>query len=175
MSDKDRPGGILEIPASLSRDIEKAEQGKIAPPPIEAFLSDEVASEVEAATRVNDTPIHAETLRPITRAEANLRTTLDGKTLQNMPAPRRVIPPPFQRQRVVGGQHGKSWQNLRADQVKPGDIIPDIGRVKDAHEILRRETVAGKVGVASRIEWVVRGIDGAVAYVSPETQLRVFR
>lgn len=175
MSDKDRPGGILEIPASLSRDIEKAEQGKCAPPPVEAFLSDEVNSEIEAATRVADQPIHADTLRPITRAEANRRTTLDGKTLQNMPAPRRVIPPPFQRQRVVGGSHGKSWQTMRAEQVKPGDIIPDIGLVTDAHEVLRRETIAGRVGVASRVEWVVRGAGGAVAVFRPETSLRVFR
>lgn len=175
MTDKDRPGGILEIPESLSRDIEKAEQGKIAPPPIEAFLSDDAVQQIEAASAANTHPVHAETLRPITRGEASRRTTFNGETLPAMPAPRRVIPEPFRRPSIRAGGHGKTWQNVRAEQVKPGDIIPGIGRVTDAHEVLRRETIAGVVGVASRLEWAVRGAGGVTRCYRPEDQLRVFR
>ncbi len=175
MADSDRPGGIIEIPESLSRDMEKAEQGKIAPPPIEAFLSDDTVQQIEAAAAVNTQPLQADSLRPITRREANARTTFNGDTLQNMPAPRRVIPPPFRRPRIDAGSHGKSWTNVRAEQVVPGDIIPEIGLVTGSHEVIRRETVAGVVGVAARIEWVVHGAGGVTRSFAPESQLTVFR
>lgn len=175
MADSDRPGGIIEIPESLSRDMEKAEQGKIPAPPIEAFLSDDAVQQIEAASAVNTQPLHAESLRPITLGEANARTTFNGESLQNMPAPRRVIPPPFRRPRIDGGSHGKTWQNVRAEQVVAGDIIPEIGLVTASHEVIRRETIAGRVGVASRIQWVVQGAGGVTRAFSPEAQLTVFR
>ena len=176
MADNDsKPGGTLEIPQSLANDLDKAAAGKIAPPPIEAFMSDAALEQIERNTAAAAEPVHAEDLRPISRAEAARRTTFDGAHLPSLPAPRRVIPAPFARARVTGGSHGKSWQNLRADQVRPGDIIPDIGKVTGAHEVIRRETVAGVAGVASRVEWVITGAGGVVRCYPPEARLRVFR
>lgn len=176
MADKqDRPGGILEISPALERDMEKAKQGKIPNPPIEAFMSDNMVSEIEKTAALPSQPIHAETLRPITRGEANRRTTFNGETLPNMPAPRRVIPPPFQRPSVRGGSHGKTWRNVKADQVRTGDIIPDLGRVIDVREVLYRETIGEYQGVPTKIVWRLSGAGGEVWDVHPDAPLRVFR
>jgi len=171
---QDRPGGILEISPAVAKDMEKAKAGKIPSPPIEAFMSDSMVSQIEAAA-APPAPVHAETLRPITRGEANLKTTFDGQSLPNMPAPRRVIPPPFQRPSVSGGKHGKSWQNVRADQVRKGDIIPEIGLVLDVSERLVRETIAEVDEVPTRVVFKVTGAGGIEQSFAPDAALRVFR
>jgi hypothetical protein len=166
---------MLEISPAVARDMEKAKEGKIPAPPIEAFMSDDMASKIESASKLPTQPVHAETLRPITRGEANRRTTITGNTLPSMPAPRRVIPAPFQRPTVNGGTHGKSWQNVRAGQVAAGDIIPEVGLVFSTHELLERETVAEVDGVPTRVSIVVTSISGDRHKFAPEHQLRVFR
>lgn len=155
--------------------MEKAKEGKIPAPPIEAFMSDDMVSQIETASKLPTQPVHAETLRPITRGEANRRTTISGDTLPSMPAPRRVIPAPFQRPSVRGGTHGKTWQNVRADQVVPGDIIPEIGLVIHTHELLERETVAEVDEVPTRVVFVITSLSGDRHKFIPEHQLRVFR
>lgn len=155
--------------------MEKAKEGKIPAPPIEAFMSDDMVNQIETASQVPKQAVHAETLRPITRGEANRRTTITGDTLPSMPAPRRVIPAPFQRPRVNGGTHGKTWQNVRADQVRKGDIIPEIGLVLDVHELLVRETVAEVDEVPTRVVFKVTGAGGIERDFAPEHQLQVFR
>ena len=121
-------------------------------------------------------PVHAEDLTPISRDEAARRTTFDGQSLPAMPSTRRVIPAPFRRDRISGAEHhGKTWQSVRADQVRAGDIVPDLGLVASAHERLRRETVAGVAGVPTRVEFVLTGAGGVVRALRPDAQVRVFR
>lgn len=173
MSD-DKPGGILEIPDSLGRDLDKAAAGKIPAPPIEAFMSDSALQASQDATTAASEPVHAEDLRPVSAAEAARRSTFDGQSLPRTTR-RRVIPAPFRRPRAVGGSHGKTWQSVRADQVVSGDIIPGIGLVMDVREVIRRETVAGVAGVATRVEWRVTGAGGVTKAFRPAEQVRVFR
>jgi hypothetical protein len=177
VSDKDsKPGGILQIPDSLGRDLDKAAAGKIAPPPIEAFMSDAALEQAEKNTRAASEPVHAEDLKPISQAEAAVRTTFGGAVLPSLPAPRRVIPAPFQRPSVRGGSHGKSWhENVRADQVRAGDIIPDVGRVTRVDEYVTRETVAGVGDVATGVEVALTGAGGVVRVFDCAAPVRVFR
>lgn len=183
MADKDdRPGGVLEISPAVARDMEKAKEGKIPAPPIEAFMSDDMVNQIEDASAAKAQPVHAETLRPITRGEAQRRTTFDGTTLPSMPAPRRVVPPPFRRPSVSGGTHGKTWQNVRADQVGPGDILPDVGLVTSVGEdteywpmwrAVRGSTSDEPVAVAVRVK--LTGAGGVERVFAPGLSLRVFR
>ena len=154
--------------------MEKAKQGKIPAPPIEAFMNDDMVNQIESAA-APPAPVHAETLRPITRYEANQRTTFNGTSLPSMPAPRRVIPPPFRRPSINGGKHGKTWQNVRADQVRKGDIIPEIGLVQETRELLTRETVAEVDSVPTGVAYVITGGDGTEYKFAPGHQLQVFR
>ena len=169
VSDKDKPGHILEIPDSLGRDIDKGLQ-----PPIEAFMSDGALEQAEKAARAAAGPVHAEDLRPISGAEAARRSAFDGQSLPRT-SRRRVIPAPFSRPAVRGGSHGKTWQRVRADQVREGDIVPGIGRITAVHEKLRRETVAGVAGVATRVEFVLFGAGGVVRSFRPDDAVQVFR
>lgn len=185
MADKDdRPGGMLEIPDSLGRDIDRAADGKIPPPPIEAFLSDAALGEIERATRARDEPVHAERLVPIGPGEAAARRTQHGQSLPSMPAARRVIPAPFSRPRIEAGSHGKTWQWAAPGQVEPGDIVPGVGRVASVAEQVvyadRSEvTGAGAGGPGGRVAvgtvWLITGIAGAVRAFRPSAEVRVFR
>ena len=138
-------------------------------------MSDASLEQVERQTAAARSPVHAEDLRPISGAEAARRTTFDGQSLPSMPARRRVIPAPFARPSVRGGSHGKTWQRVRADEVRAGDIVPDVGLVALVHERLRRETVAGRAEVATRVEFVLTGAGGVIQAFSPGEQVQVFR
>lgn len=175
MADSDRPGGMLEIPASLGRDIDKAAQGKIEAPPIEAFMSDDALQAAHDATTVAAAPVHAEDLKPISAAEAAVQRTFNGETLPNFPQTRRVIPAPFRRPSVSGGSHGKAWTSVSPDKIRLGDIITDLGLVTDRHEVVIRETVAGVPDVPVGLEWSVTGIGGLTRKFRPDAQVRVFR
>lgn len=149
MADK-KPSHILTIPESLGRDVDKAREGKLKSSlPVESFLSDNALRQIEDQTRKAATPVHAENLRPISSAEAQRRTTFDGETLPNMPATRRVIPPPFKRPRIELGHHGKEWTVLRAAQVQAGDLVPDIGLVTSVEERTVYQTRGEILGVSS--------------------------
>jgi hypothetical protein len=174
MADKDKPGGMLEIPASLGRDLDKAAQGKIPPPPLEAFLSDSALEAAERATAAASEPVHAEDLKPLSKAEAARRTTFSGHSLPPVPSTRKVIPAPFRRPAVTGGRHGKAWQPVRAGQVVPGDIVPDLGRVVRAEERVVREVVAG-TEAATAVEVVLTGAGGVTRAFRPDEPVRVFR
>jgi len=138
-------------------------------------MSDASLEQVERQSAAASSPVHAEDLRPISGAEAARRTTFDGEHLPSMPARRRVIPAPFARPSVRGGTHGKTWQRVRADQVRAGDIVPDVGLVTSVRERLCRETVAGVAGVATRVEFVLTGAGGVTLAFSPDGQVQVFR
>lgn len=191
MPDKDsRPGGMLEIPDSLGRDLDKAAEGKIPAPPIEAFLSDDALQQIENDTRAADAPVRAENLIPIHPAAAAEMRRQDGGSLPKMPAMRRVIPKPFQRPRITGGSHGKSWRYVRADQVRTDDIVPEIGRVTATLSKLvyapRDEALSGKpwsrtsltggedMVAIGEVIWIT-GAGGVAKVKRPEDEVRVFR
>ena len=105
---------MLSIPDSLGRDLDKAAAGKIPAPPIEAFMSDAALEQVARNTAASGAPVHAEDLRPISAAEAAARTTFDGERLPSLPATRRVIPPPFRRDRSpVAGSTARPGRRSR--------------------------------------------------------------
>jgi hypothetical protein len=175
MGDKDRPGGMLEISPALDRDLDKAAAGKIPPPPIEAFMSDAALVQAERDTRAASEPVHAEDLRPISRAEAARRTTFDGEHLPGLPATRRVIPPPFRRDRIDVDHHGKTWRSIPADEVSSGDMTELVGKVTGIVSVLRRETIAGRAGVAVGTDIILTGAGGVTATVDVAAPVRVFR
>lgn len=143
----DRPGHMLEISDALGRDVDKARAGKLKEPlPVEAFMSDAALEQVARQTAQRGEAVHAESMIPISRAEAAARTTFtrDGSQVPVVPAVRRVIPPPFQRPRIEAGRHGKEWQVTRATGIREEDLIPGVGRVTLAEErtiYARREDV----------------------------------
>lgn len=178
---------MLEIPDSLGRDLDKAAAGKIAPPPIEAFMSDAALEQAEKNTRAATGPVHAEDLTPVSHAEAAARSTFDGRSLPRV-SRRRVIPAPYRRDRIAVDHHGKTWQPVRADQVRPGDIVPDIGLVADAREDVIYTTLAdvapaaavldpsrARERVASGTRVTVTGAGGVVKTFRPGEAVRVFR
>lgn len=192
MADKDdRPGGMLEISRSLEKDINRWEQGKGEAPPVENFLSDSALQEIERATKARETPVRADQLRPITPWEAKQRRTQHGEELPNMPAQRRVLPAPFQRPRINAGSHGKTWQDIPAENLSPGDIVPGVGRVVSRSSkvvYVPRESVdagdaftaavsvepgEGKVAVGEVI--LVEGAGGEVKAFRHGTRAQAFR
>ena len=184
----DKPGHVLEISESLGRDVDRAREGKIAPPPIEAFMSPAALEQAEKSA--STAPVHAEDLRPISHAEAARRTTFDGKNMPGVPATRRVIPAPFRRDRIAVDHHGKTWQSVRADQVREGDIVPDLGLVAEVREMvlyaprsdflepaerdyLTEDELVQPVAHGTAIR--VLGAGANVLVLRPDAQVRVFR
>jgi hypothetical protein len=186
----------LPISDAMGRDIDA---GRMGDRDITDFLPDSVAQEMWDQSRPG--PVHAENLVPISREEAARRTMLehDGR-LPKMPAPRRVIPAPFKRDRITGGRHGKEWRALAAAGIRTGDIITGIGLVTDAEERVVYATrasvaegtaqmhrlIAGPGGrlpqghdpgdlVAIGTVIAVRGAGGNAAAYDPSREVRVFR
>lgn len=166
---------MLEISPALDRDLEKAAAGKIPAPPIEAFMSDDALQQAENATRAAAEPVHAEDLRPISRAEAATRTTFDGEHLPGLPATRRVIPPPFRRDRIAVDHHGKTWQSIPADEVSAGDMTELVGKVVLVQSVLRRDTISGYRDVAVGTDIILTGAGGVTVAVDAAARVRVFR
>jgi hypothetical protein len=148
---------------------------------MEAFFSDSTLEAADAATAASAGPVRAESLIPISRAEAASRETFNGSTLPGHPVTRRVIPRPFQRTRVVGGRHGKKWQERTLIGVRPGDIVPDVGRVVDVSEAVRyrdrNEFIDGAEpgNIAVGLDIVLTGAGGSELRGPASQSIRVFR
>lgn len=153
--------------------------------PIEQLVSDRGLEQINKAKLARAAPVHAETLRPMSPYAARQMTTFQGDgVLPKAPSTRRVIPKPFQRERIVlGGAHGhgKIWQNVRAEQIREGDIIPGVGKVDFTLETTRREDIAHEGtyelddGVATGTLIYVEGAGGNEALFEAHQQVRVFR
>jgi hypothetical protein len=120
--------------------------------PVEEVLHPKTVEMLHNQASTKDDPVRADKLQAITPAEALTRRTFDGESLPSMPRPRRVIPAPFQRTRVAGGQHGKSWRPVEAIEVFEGDMHEGVGRV--AHREFRngRVVLVGKGGLVSELD-----------------------
>jgi hypothetical protein len=173
----DKPAHIIEIPDSLGRDVDKARAGKLKGTlPVEAFMSEGAIEQVSQQTAAAAAPVHAEDLRAISPAEAARRSTFNGETLPGHPVPRRVIPAPFQRERISLDRHGRTWTTCRVEKVKQGDMVVDIGRIAcDAEEVTRYEQVAGIPDVAVGVKVILTGISGNRVAFEPGTRVRAFR
>jgi hypothetical protein len=173
----DKPEHVIEIPESLGRDVDKAREGKLKGDlPIEAFMSDAALEQVDRQTQAAATPVHAEDLTPISKADAAQRTIIPrGGPLPSMPSTRRVIPAPFRRPRIDISHHGRSWQLCRADEIAAGDTVPDVGLVASAQIVTRYETVAGVPDVAIGMKVILRGVSGTELAFDPGQQVRAHR
>ena len=148
---------FLPISNGMAKDIDS---GKAAGRDFADFLPDSVAQELYDQSRPG--PVRAENLVPISKAEAKRRLTFDGDTMPKFPATRRVIPAPYQRDRVTGGQHGKKWRELVAQQIHPGDIIPDIGLVVRVEERTLYATRSDAEAGHAHVDPLVGGPDGEI-------------
>jgi hypothetical protein len=143
--------------------------------PIEQFVSNDGMSQMEMMKAARSAPVRMDSLQPMSKTEARRRMTFDGEHLPAAPATRRVIPKPFQRERIDLGGHGKTWQTVQATHIQREDIIPDVGLVTDVQEGIRHEQIAGQqVAVGTFI--VVEGAGGNLKIFDDTRSLvRVFR
>lgn len=165
---------MITIPDSLGRDVDKAKAGKLKGPlAVEEFMTPGALEQVAAQT--SRAAVHAEDLRPISKAEAAARTTQHGDTLPSMPATRRVIPAPFKRPRIDMDRHGRTWQRVLPDRVEPGDMVPGVGRVASVETVTRYEMIAGVPDVAVGMKVIITGASGAELTCDPSVRIQAFR
>jgi hypothetical protein len=156
--------------------------------PLEAMVSEKAMEQFEDHVKRQAEPVHAEDLIPVARNDPRIQGPApgNGSVLPKVPVRRRVIPAPFRRPSIHIDHHGKSWQDKRADQVEPGDIVPDVGRVAAAelrtryvelHTVVKPTELHGRypsTPVAAGIEVVLTGIDGREHLFEPSQRIRVF-
>jgi hypothetical protein len=184
----DKPGHILTIPDSLGRDVDRYHAGTGPAPPMEAFMSDASLEQVERQTAAASAPVHAQDLKPISRAEAAARSTFDGAALPGHGRQRRVIPAPYRRDRISGAvHHGKAWVTVRAWELKEGDIVPGTGLVTSVGTRNRYKTRLEVTGAASPdgerdadpvavgADVIVRGAGGVETILDSSSEVRAFR
>lgn len=148
--------------------------------PMEAFVSGPAREALEDRMRERNQPVHMENLVPVARNDPRIQPVRDGHTLPKVPQMRRVIPPPFQRPAAVMRQdHGRSWQQLRADQVAVDDIVIGLGKIVAVADELDYAVVRGLLGDSDAVNWasdvvVLSGMGGDHKAFSPSAPLRVF-
>ncbi len=167
----EQQGPFLPISDSMARDLDN---GRADNRSLDDFLPDTVLQSMKDAQDVQGT-VHAEDLVPISKADAARRTMFDGEHLPHAPATRRVIPAPYRRDRVVGGKHGKKYQDIRANQIRRGDIIPGIGLVIGLEDSIRYDG-EGELGpIAAGTDVHVQGAGGNEMTYDSGATVRVFR
>ncbi len=139
----EKPGHIIEISDSLGRDVDRWKAGQGEAPPMEAFMSDAALDQVAAQTAQVARAVPAESLTPITPAQAAELTRFDGETMPVIPRTRRVIPPPFRRDRIEVSRHGRKWLPTLVENVSIGDTVPGVGVVAKVERWRRLEPVDG--------------------------------
>lgn len=172
MADKKGTPGFLPVSDSMARDLDN---GRADNRSLDDFLPDSALQELKDIQDAQAT-VRGENLVPISRAEAARRTTFDGEHLPStLPKTRRVIPAPYRRDRVIGGKHGKKWQEMTAEQVRRGDIVPGIGLVTWVGSRMRYETVEDVEDVAVGADIEVWGGDDNHQQYDAKQTVRVFR
>lgn len=171
----DKPDHIIEIPDSLGRDVDAFREGRGPAPDMEAFMSDESLAMVERNTAQAASAVPAESLTPISTAQAAEMTRFDGETMPNLPRTRRVIPAPFQRQRISITHHGRRWMPCLAEDVRPGDTVPGIGLVTGRQVVRRHEPVAGVSGVTVGMKVILTGKGGNAVTLDAHERVQAHR
>jgi hypothetical protein len=156
----DKPGHIIEIPDSLGRDVDRWKEGKGEAPPIDAFMSDASLDQVAAQTAQVARAVPAESLTPITHAQAASLTRFDGDTMPLIPRTQRVIPPAFRRPSIEISHHGRAWERVNAEDVARGDTVPGVGLVVKAETVRRLQPVDGWGGVVESMKVILTGKSG---------------
>lgn len=156
----DKPGHVIEIPDSLGRDVDRWKEGKGEAPPVEAFMSDASLDQVAAQTAQVARAVPAESLTPISKAQAAELTRFDGETMPLIPRTQRVIPPPFRRDRIEVSHHGRKWLPTLVEDVSIGDTVPGVGIVVKVERVRRLEPVKGWGGVVEGMKVILTGPSG---------------
>lgn len=159
----DKPGHVIEISDSLGRDVDRWKDGKGEAPPIDAFMSDASLDQVQAQTAQVARAVPAESLTPISKAQAAELTRFDGERMPLIPRTQRVIPPPFRRDRIDISHHGRTWQRVSAEVVAVGDTVPGVGLVARTETVRRLEPVDGWGGVVESMKVILTGKSGTPA------------
>lgn len=145
--------GNVNLPIIPDKVVDSLRKGKDVP--LEA-ISEAAAEMKEDHLAKRKAPVHAEDLRPITKAQAAsmVSGTTDGKlqhgVMPRAPASRRVIPAPFRRPSIsmqLPWEPRPVWGYCRADQVQAGDIVPDLGKVVGTDSRIRYADAAEQVPV----------------------------
>lgn len=105
-------------------------------------ISHHAAERQDQMYRDKQSPLRAEDLKPISKAEATRRRTFTGEGMPSFPTTRRVIPPPYQRpSATIRQDHGKTWQTCRMDQVEPGDMVAGCGLITEREDRIRYDDI----------------------------------
>lgn len=169
------------LPTIPDKVVDQIRKGRDVP--IEAISP--IAAEMAARRREDaKRPVYAADLVPISKDEAQRRRTFTGDALPAMPSVRRVIPQPFQRARIEINHHGKTWQDVRAEVIEPGDMVVSVGRVihvekvpvyKRKGELLGLGVADPDTLVACRVDLVLTNAIGDEFTVDSRAEVRAFR
>lgn len=174
------------LPVIPDRVVALLEKGQDVP--LEALVSEPALEQAEEAAHKKASPVHAEDLIAVPKGHPVTQTIHDGMSVPKMPVTRRVIPAPFRRPSIHIDHHGKSWQLLPVTTVKPGDIMPDVGKVAGVSTRVRYRTrgdilgidVAGSdlspldTPVAIGVDVVLTGVSGEEHLIAEGERVRVF-
>jgi hypothetical protein len=122
-------------------------------------------------------PVHMEGLKPLPPGMPRLPNgVIPGgpDALSMTPSMRRAIPAPFSRESISIGKHGKTWAYLSADQVQPGDMVVDFGKVDESFENTVYQQITGR-RVAVSVQRSLINVFGETRTFEPSDQLMVFR
>ena len=179
-----------KLPTIPDKVVDKIRKGRDVPIEDISPLAAEMAHRRQENSK---RPVYAGDLTPISKAEAQERRTFRGDSLPSMPATRRVIPKPFARDRIEIEHHGKTWQDVRAETIQPGDMVLSVGRVitvdpvviysnKAEMGIPPSEGLSAEMAelelanpVAVRVDLVLTNVVGDEFTVDSRAQVRVFR
>lgn len=168
--------------------IAENEQGEVITPLEAAIAAKDTKNmhrEAERAQEILDErrkrakePVHMDGLKPLPPGvnpgggptQLQLGVPMEAGT---QPSMRRSIPPPFKRKRIEIEHHGKSWAYLRAEQVRPGDQVVDVGLVNEVGTRVLHEEVNGVWAATGAV--IQLWNNDAVTEVDPDEQVRVFR
>jgi hypothetical protein len=177
LKDTLKPEHLPTIPDKV---IDNLRKGKDVA--IEELAGPDAPRILEEAKQRRSAPVHAEDLTPITKTQAaamrnfNPSGTPGGGSMPNFPAQKRVIPAPFRRPHIdltSRPEDRRTWQMVRADSVRIGDIVVDLGLV--IHIVLKThyEEIAG-VRAATGFVVYMEGPERVAVY-DPHEQVRAFR
>jgi hypothetical protein len=159
----------VNLPIIPDKVIDDVRKGKSVP--LERF-SEAAADMRSANAAARRTPVHAESMVPISRSAAQgliagsagpaveSELGISGRGMPMFPQTRRVIPAPFRRERINAERHGRTWHTCKAETLKPGDTVKGVGLLDEVWKEIRYETIAGVSKVAVGTDLIMRNAGG---------------